>query len=367
MKLPNGYGGITKLKGNRRKPFMVRVTVGWELSETGKQKQIYKTLGYFEKRQDALNALSEYNKNPYDLNAKTITFSEVYAKWSEPHFKKYPGSKGGLVSAYKKCEPIYKIKMHELRKTHMQDIINSYSHQSEESQTKIKTLFIQSFKYAMENDICSKDYSQFLTINAPKNKKKKEKYFNTEELDKVFNNLDFIVDYPINKKSYTQINLTDTVIILLYTGLRITELLELKIKDIDLKNRTMFIDGTKTESAERLVPIHKELIPVLEKLMKTNKENLIEITYGKPVINGTQYRKYFFEPYMLHLGLSHTPHALRHTFISIMDSNGVSANSVTLKRIVGHSNSSVTEHYTHKDITELIEAIDKFKIKKPTN
>lgn len=363
MKLPNGYGGITKLKGNRRKPFMVRVTVGWTLSETGKQKQIYKTLGYFEKKKDALNALSEFHKNPYDLNTKTITFSEVYEKWSEPHFEKYPGSKGGLVSAYKKCEPLYKMKMNEIKKAHMQDVINNYSDQSEQSQTKLKTVFIQSFKYALENDICTKDYSQFLTINAPKVKKKKEKYFNNDELKKVFNNLDFICEYPISKKAYTSINLTDSVIILLYTGLRITELLELKISNIDLKKRTIFVEGTKTDSAERIVPIHNDLISLLEKLIKTNKEYLIEIEPGKPAINGTQYRKYFFEPYMLHLGLSHTPHALRHTFISIMDSNGVSANSVTLKRIVGHSDRTVTETYTHKDITELIEAIDKFKIK----
>lgn len=363
MKNPNGFGGITKLKGNRRKPYMVRVTAGWTLTDSGKQKQIYKILGYFEKKTDALIALLEYNKNPYDLSNKDITFSEIYNKWSPRHFEKYPGSKGGLISAYKKCEPLYKIKMTDIKKDHMQVILDNYSHQSEQSQTKLKTIFLNTFKYALENDIVTKDYSQFLTINTKsKTKTTKEKYFTNNDLKLIFNNLDYIVDYPISKKSYKQLNLTDTVIILLYTGLRITELLELEIKDINLSERYINVHGSKTDNAERIVPIHKDIIPIIHKLIKNNTKYLFEIEPNTPIKNGVQYRKYFFEPYMLHLGLSHTPHALRHTFISIMDRNGITANSVTLKRIVGHSNSSVTEMYTHKDITELIQAIDKFKI-----
>ena len=45
-----------------------------------------------------------------------------------------------------------------------------------------------------------------------------------------------------------------------------------------------------------------------------------------------------------------------------MDNCGVPAESVVLKRIVGHKNKTVTEHYTHKDITQLLAAIDKFKL-----
>ena len=50
------------------------------------------------------------------------------------------------------------------------------------------------------------------------------------------------------------------------------------------------------------------------------------------------------------------------TFISIMDNCGVHSQSVVLKRIVGHSNKDVTEHYTHKDIEQLLLAIDKYKL-----
>ena len=62
------------------------------------------------------------------------------------------------------------------------------------------------------------------------------------------------------------------------------------------------------------------------------------------------------------LGLEGKPHATRHTFVSLMDDSGVSSNSVVLKRIVGHSNDSVTEDYTHKEVQQLIEAIDKLNL-----
>ena len=57
MKNPNGYGSIYKLSGKRRKPYIVRRTIGW--SDDGKQ--LYQTIGYYETRPLAMNALAEYN------------------------------------------------------------------------------------------------------------------------------------------------------------------------------------------------------------------------------------------------------------------------------------------------------------------
>ena len=59
MKLPNKYGIIEKLPGNRRKPYRVRKTIGWD-----NDKQIRKTVGYFETRQQALQELALVNENP---------------------------------------------------------------------------------------------------------------------------------------------------------------------------------------------------------------------------------------------------------------------------------------------------------------
>lgn len=69
MKLPNGYGSVHKLSGNRRNPWRARKTTGWSLDKkTMKYKQEYTTLGYYPTKKDALQALAAYNEQPYDLD-----------------------------------------------------------------------------------------------------------------------------------------------------------------------------------------------------------------------------------------------------------------------------------------------------------
>lgn len=75
MKLPNGFGSVYKLSGNRRKPYVAKKTKGWNINpDTGKAKQLYITVGYYATRKEALTALAEFNANPYDVNAAKVTF-----------------------------------------------------------------------------------------------------------------------------------------------------------------------------------------------------------------------------------------------------------------------------------------------------
>lgn len=297
-----------------------------------------KTLGYYATRKEAMLALAEYNSNPFDL--EKLTFEEVWEKWTPKHFEKFKSSESGLKTAYNKCNQLHKMKMTDIRTAHLQAVMDAYSHQSVEAQTKIKTVFRNTFKFAMENDLIKKDYSEFVTINRTE-RKVKEKFFTPKEIKAI-----------LDKKD-------DVMTILLYTGMRINELLSLKCEDVNLEERMIHVRGTKTENADRLVPIHKELIPVLEKCM--NGVYLITNSRGEKM-SYHNYSSVHYKRLAEELGITQTPHATRHTFISRMDSCGVTSESVVLKRIVGHANSSVTEMYTHKTNKELIEAIDKLKL-----
>lgn len=65
MRLPNGYGGVTKLSGRRRKPYMVRKTIGWHIDEkTDKKVQDYVVIGYAATKSEALQMLADYKKIP---------------------------------------------------------------------------------------------------------------------------------------------------------------------------------------------------------------------------------------------------------------------------------------------------------------
>ncbi len=102
MKLPNGYGSVTRLPSHRTKPYAARVTVGW----TDDGKQIKKYLGTFRTRQEALNALANYNQSPFDVDLRKLTFAEVYDLWSRYKFKGKP-IKPVYAAAYKNLSALH--------------------------------------------------------------------------------------------------------------------------------------------------------------------------------------------------------------------------------------------------------------------
>ena len=80
MRLPNGYGGVVKLSGNRRRPYAARITTGWHINDiTGKRIQHYQILGYAPTRSEALQILARYNNYPIDGETLKLTFREMFA------------------------------------------------------------------------------------------------------------------------------------------------------------------------------------------------------------------------------------------------------------------------------------------------
>lgn len=341
MRLPSGYGGIVKLKGNRRKPYQVRLTKGF----TDEGKQIYMYLGYYAKRGEALEALAEYNSSPYDITRETITFAEVYKKWSNEHFKKVSSSSIERYSnAYRKyCKSLYKMRFKDIRLTHLQAVIDNCG-MAHPTRASIKTLFAVLTRFAMKNDIVDKDYAQYVDVGKREGKINR-KPFTQEEIDKLFKYVDTF-DY------------LDTILIMIYSGLRVGEMLDLRIENIHLEERYM-VGGSKTEAGKnRRIPISKKIEPFIRKYYEKNKDKefLIINSLGRPM-GYSNYRREKFDNIMEKLKMEHKPHDARHTFASLMDSAG--ANKLCIKRIIGHSSQDITEDiYTHKTLEELIEAID---------
>ena len=341
MRLPSGYGGIVKLKGNRRKPYQVRLTKGF----TDEGKQIYMYLGYYAKRGEALEALAEYNSSPYDITRETITFAEVYKKWSNEHFKKVSSSSIERYSnAYRKyCKSLYKMRFKDIRLTHLQAVIDNCG-MAHPTRASIKTLFAVLTKFAMKNDIVDKDYAQYVDVGQREGKINR-KPFTQEEIDKLFKYVDTF-DY------------LDTILIMIYSGLRVGEMLDLRIENIHLEERYM-VGGSKTKAGKnRIIPINKKIEPFIRKYYEENKdkEYLIINSLGRHM-EYSNYRREKFDNIMEKLKMEHKPHDARHTFASLMDSAG--ANKLCIKRIIGHSSQDITEDiYTHKTLEELIEAID---------
>lgn len=345
MKQPNGYGSVHKLTGKRRKPWRVRKTDGWTMNEDGaKLAQRYITIGYYETRQEALQALAEYNQDPYDVKITASTFAEVYEKWSEEHFDEIcPSAVRTWKSAYNHSKPLWSLKMRDIRTSHLEQTIKE-ADVGEDTKSRMKSLYNQMFRYALKHEIVSKDYAALCNPVKKTTKSAPKIPFSEEEIQLLWDNLNYSV--------------VDMILIEIYSGWRPQELALLKTKDIDFENRTMF-GGIKTDAGRnRYVPIHSKILPLIQRRYNADNEQLFnDLTSVEPKMTYDKYERRFKRT-MEYLGLKHKPHETRHTFISRAKEAGV--DEYCLKLMVGHQIGDVTEKvYTHRTIENLRREIEK--------
>lgn len=338
--MKNNYGSVYKMKDKpRRNPWRVVKTVK---DLDGKSKR--KTIGYTRTKTEGLELLAKYNTNPYSLNTTKMTFMEVLEKWKELHFEKLePRTIRQYKSICRHFEPIKDIPMLELTTMQLQELFNSVT-LAPASKRLLKAVLNQVYKYALKMDIVVKDCSEFLELGK-KQAVIERKIFTNEEILKLW--------------KYKELQWVDTVLIMIYTGLRIGELLTIENKNIDLENRTIR-GGIKTEAGkDRLIPINIEILPLIKNRMRADKQYLITGVRSKKVV----YSNYlvFFNKLMDQLNMTHTIHDCRHTFASLL--SNADANKISIAKIIGHSSYLTTEKiYTHKDVEELKKAVDLIKL-----
>lgn len=334
MRLPNGYGSVSKLSGKRRNPYQVRVTIGRD-EITGEY--IRKPLGYYHTKKEALEALSAYNADPYDLTAEKLTFAQVYERWSEFYFPKITASAQGTHrAAYKHCSPLYNLPMSEIRLFHLQSLIDTCG-LTYPSRQRVKNLCQMLFAYAIRYEVVKENPVQYVDLGAKEEKEAIHKPFTPEELDTLWNYLD--------------VPWVDTILILCYTGMRYGELLKMRTEDVHLDERYM-VGGSKTDAGKnRIIPIHHRILPLIERYYSSDSETLL------PKMDETTYNRRFKKA-IESVGLPpHLTHDCRHTFASRMDAAG--ANIRATKAIMGHTGGDVTDKvYIHKALDELLKSIE---------
>lgn len=339
-----------KLSGKRRNPYIVKKTVGWHFDEKkDKQVQDYVIIGYAANRAEGLQMLADYNTSPYDLEASKVTFAEVYEKWST---EKYPtvskSNVNGYTASYSLCTSLNDKLFKDLRLVDLQHVVDTCG-KNYPTLRKLKVLFNQLYDYAIKNDICNKNYSEFVDIVRYKERnpnKYDRKKFSKDEIKRL---------WELKDNKYYQF-----VLMLIYNGLRISEFLDLKKVDVHLEEQYFDVVDSKTENGIRKVPIADKVLPFYQSWFDSipDCEYLLHTEDGKHF----KYRNYYdsyFQPLMEQLKIDRTPHCCRHTCISMLAEAGV--DQTIIKKIVGHSGAmTLTEKvYTHFDIKELVDAINK--------
>ena len=209
--------------------------------------------------------------------------------------------------------------------------------------SSIKSFFI----FLEDEKIISSNPVKFLKF--PKLQRKIPKTLNQEIIDTMLDNS-------------KNLSLRDSTIIeLIYaTGIRASELINIKITDIDFNEATLRILGKG--SKERIIPIHNLALKLIAKYWKNEIYNHNKLVKNKNIkfkrdflflnIHGKKLTRqglwYIIKTISKKLGLDInkiSPHILRHTFATHLLYNGVPLRH--LQELLGHSNISTTQIYTH--------------------
>lgn len=190
-----------------------------------------------------------------------------------------------------------------------------------------------------------------LTIKAPKIPKKLPQYVDVKDMEHLFSDIPFEETFE---------GLRDRTILELFyaTGMRLSELLNIKTQDIHLQDNTIKVLGKRNK--ERVIPFGNRMAELLtkylEKLEKKfgegTKNNYIFVTdKGNPLYAKAVYRivrKYLD---MVTTIDKRSPHVIRHTFATHLLNKGADLNAI--KTILGHSSLAATQVYTHNSIEQL--------------
>lgn len=347
MRLPNGYGTVYKLNGARRRPWIVRKFHQWQIIDD-KSRPIYITIGYAKTKKEALEILSKFNNNPYNLNASNFTFKDVFEKWSERKYKSISESNiHSYNAAFNTCASLHSLKFREITLDDLQNVIDTCG-KNYPTLKKIKTLFNQMYKYALKYEYCTKDYSIHVELDAYKDR-------NPNKYDRTIFSKEDMNNLWLNKHNpYIQM-----ILILIYTGLRVTTLLDLKKIDICLESKVLHVIKDKTECSIRGVPIANEIIPLIEEWMERSPIEYLCCTEEGEHFKYRNYYDSYFKKTLEDFGITpHKPHDCRHTTATLL--NNANVPLLNQKLILGHEVKDITQNvYTHVSFDTLLKDINK--------
>lgn len=341
MRRPNGYGTVTKLSGTRRCPYAVRVPC---INRRGHVQQKY--LSYHATAGEAQRALDEYTRQAAGGLAPppdklSVTLADVYGLWSARKYQKAgPASVSSYKASWGRLRALGGRHMRELTLDELQAVIDrdEKAGLSKSSIQNDKTLMRALFRFAMERDIVMKDYSEFVELPTVGAKHEKGAFTDIQ--------LKRIEQLAAEGFPYA-----DTVLMLCYTGFRITEFLTLARFSYDAE-LDLLRGGMKTAAGKnRAVPVHPRIAPYLHAYLSRGGETIICTPDGQS-ITAQRYRQSCFAPVMAQIGAQGaTPHWTRHTFASRLHTAG--APELDIKRLMGHADKDITEHYTHVNTESL--------------
>ena len=338
-KRPNGAGSVYKLTDKRR-------TRPWVVAKSGK------IMGYYATKTAAVEALGKLAGKPVG-DAIDMTLQDIYTLWSAQHYPRVKeDARRGYELAWAKLEPLAARKMRSLRTEDVQRIIDADVQAGRKRTTteKVRGLYSQLCKYAMRRDVIDRNYAEYLVL--PRRAPVIRDTFTEEEIQRIRLDAD-----AGNEPSMV-------IVILLYTGYRINELLQKRRDQVDLVQGVMY-GGEKTVAGRgRAVIIHPAIRPYVAYFMGRGEGPLLLSGYSGN-IRRDNFSRRDWKDTLQRLGITREgrqlhPHCTRYTFATRAKSAGLDDDAI--KRMMGHTDFELTSDvYIQDDLDRLRAEMDKLE------
>lgn len=332
-KRANGSGTIYKMPGNRAKPW------------AAKRNNIF--LGAYKTYADAQKAL-ERTTDADITDRYNLTFSQIYELWNPVHAREVSKSQMNCyASAYKSAALLHDRKFRTLRKSDFEAVIISMENAGKALSTceKVKQLFGQLSKWAMDEGIVNQNHAKNVKTTAEQ--KSIKKAFTDDQITAIQN---------ANSRA------KQIALILIATGARTIELFNVPISDC---YDDYFIAGSKAKKGKdvkrRVIAVSAIGIEAYRELLQSARASgmnkLIDGYKGNR--QSVNFQKRDFKELMDEIGVTGmTPYNCRHTFSTMAVRAGILPQM--LSRMMGHTDiKTADKHYTHLDAEDILQEISK--------
>ena len=336
-KRANGSGTIYKQPGNRANPWVAQ------------RNKVY--LGTFKTYSEAQKALERATDT--EINSKyNLTFAQVYELWKPVHSREVSKSQMGCyANAFNQSAALHDRKFRTLRKSDFLSVVLPMEEagKSKSSCEKVKQLFGQLSKWAMDEGIINQNHAKNVKTTAEQKTVKKA-----------------FTDEQVRAIQQATGRAKPIALILIATGARTIELFNVPLADC---HDGYFIAGSKAKKGQ---PVKRRVIAVADigldayrqlrrAAEESGKDRLIDGYCGNR--SSVNFQKRDFAELMEEIGVEDmTPYNCRHTFSTMAVRAGVSP--AVLSRMMGHEDiKTADKHYTHLDPEDILQ--ESRKISRP--
>lgn len=347
----NGQGTVIQLPNGKWKAL---VTLGYYTDEQGKR-HLKRRCQTFQRKTDAINALSKLSSDPKKEVKKKITFKELYDLWLPTH----NAGKSTLdcyKAAIKHFSDVYTLRVSDIDVDDLQECIDNCP-AGKRTRENMRAVVGLMYKYGIPRHVIpdNLNLAPFLTITGEDAAHRPS--FTDVEIEKI-------------RKAVGTVPFADYIYCMIYTGFRPSEFLTLNVSDYD-KQHAALVGGAKTDAGKgRTVTISPKIRKLVEAQAK-GSGHLFPDGEGK-MWDLRNFTEKAFYPALEQIGIAnplveiaggvkrhkYTPHTCRHTFSTLMKRTAGSDKDKLA--LIGHTSTEMLRYYqdvSYSDLQRITDAI----------